>query len=377
MKKIIFLKLYTDITKYFLITIFTLVSIIWILQAVNYLDIISEDGHSVSTYFNYSFLNIPKIFTKTFILSFLLSLFYVLVYYDESNQLLIYWSNRIDKKYFFNKIFLLTVFYCLILISLSVWVVPYTQDKARSFIRSSNLDFFTSLIKPRKFIDTVENLTLFIDEKDGNKIKKIFLKDASKENIQIIISKKGQIINIDDDKFLKLQNGNILMMKDNNFLNVSKQVDGTSFSFKETNIDLSTYNTKTTTTSKIQELNSLKIFKCLKILNNDKAKKFANFNCNKNMEKNLNQELYKRIFLPFYIILISLIITFLILKTHLKTDYKSWKIKIFIMAILILAFSQISINLITEDKLRNIIIILVLPISLLISNFFFSRKVKF
>ena len=100
MKKIIFLKLYTDITKYFLITIFTLVSIIWILQAVNYLDIISEDGHSVSTYFNYSFLNIPKILTKTFVLSFLLSLFYVLVYYDESNQLLIYWSNQIDKKYF-------------------------------------------------------------------------------------------------------------------------------------------------------------------------------------------------------------------------------------------------------------------------------------
>ena len=167
------------------------------------------------------------------------------------------------------------------------------------------------------------------------------------------------------------------MMKDNNFLNVSKQIDGTSFSFKETNIDLSTYHTKTTTTSKIQELNSLSIFECLKILNNDKTKKFVNFNCDKNMEINLNQELYKRIFLPFYIILVSLIITFLILKTHLKSDYKSWKLKIFIMAILILAFSQISINLISEHKLKNIIIILILPTSLLISNLFFNRKTKF
>ena len=48
---------------------------------------------------------------------------------------------------------------------MNIFFVPFTQDKARSFIRTSTLDFFPSLIKPKQFIDTVENLTIFIDEK--------------------------------------------------------------------------------------------------------------------------------------------------------------------------------------------------------------------
>ena len=66
MKKIIYTKFIVDVLKIFFLTSFTLVSIIWILQAVNFLDIVSEDGHSFKTYFSYSILNIPKIFSKTF-----------------------------------------------------------------------------------------------------------------------------------------------------------------------------------------------------------------------------------------------------------------------------------------------------------------------
>ena len=92
MKKKIFKKLYTEIFVFFLLTLFTLSAIIWILQAVNFLDIVSEDGHSIATYFKYSSLNIPKIISKTFLLSFFLALFYILIVYEENNQLLIYWE---------------------------------------------------------------------------------------------------------------------------------------------------------------------------------------------------------------------------------------------------------------------------------------------
>ena len=72
---------------------------------------------------------------------------------------------------------------------LSYFLVPFTQDKARSYIRSSNLDFFPSLIKPKRFIDTVEHLTVFIDKKNNRKIEKIILKDSSnQQNIQIIVA---------------------------------------------------------------------------------------------------------------------------------------------------------------------------------------------
>ena len=259
MKKKIFKKLYSEIFVFFLLTLFTLSSIIWILQAVNFLDIVSEDGHSIATYFKYSSLNIPKIISKTFLLSFFLSLFYILVFYEENNQLLIYWTNSVSKINFLNNIILFSLSLILISLFLSFFVVPFTQDKARSYIRSSNLDFFPSLIKPKRFIDTVENLTVFLDKKENQKIEKIILKDTSNsQNIQIIISKNGEIIKNKGKKYLILNDGKII--------NTNLEKKSTIFDFKQTNFDLGKYQTKTTTKAKIQELDSSSIFDCLSLI---------------------------------------------------------------------------------------------------------------
>ena len=112
---------------------------------------------------------------------------------------------------FLNNIILFSLSLILISLFLSFFVVPFTQDKARSYIRSSNLDFFPSLIKPKRFIDTVENLTVFLDKKENQKIEKIILKDTSNsQNIQIIISKNGEIINNNGKKYLILNDGKII-----------------------------------------------------------------------------------------------------------------------------------------------------------------------
>ena len=75
MKKIIFYKLFIDIFVFFVVCSVTLTLIVWVLQAVNFLDIVSEDGHSLLTYFAFSFLNIPKIFSKLFCYHFLFRYF--------------------------------------------------------------------------------------------------------------------------------------------------------------------------------------------------------------------------------------------------------------------------------------------------------------
>ena len=353
----------------FFLTSFTLVAILWILQAVNFLDIVSEDGHSLYTYFSYSVLNIPKIFSKTFLLSFFIALFYVLTNYEENNQLLIYWSNNISKKKFLNFTLIISLILMFLLIFLSFWIVPFAQDNARIKIRSSNLDFFPSLIKPKQFIDTVENLTVFIDTKDKNSIENVFLKDSSNEkSIQTIVAKRGKIINLSDEKLLFLQNGKIINT------NVKKKI--TTFNFEETNLDLTKYNTKTTTYSKIKELNSFDIMNCLKLLKKEEFIEFENFVCQKRIEKNLLQEIYNRTYKPFYILLISVVVSFLILKPHVQNDYGKWKFIVFITGIGLVVFSEISINLISPNLTKNIFNISFVPITFIISYYLFSAKSK-
>ena len=369
MKKKIFKKLYSEIIVFFIITLFTLSAIIWILQAVNFLDIVSEDGHSIATYFKYSGLSVAKIINETFLLSFFLALFYILVLYEENNQLLIYWTNSISKTIFLNKLIFFSLLLVFISVFLSFFIVPFTQDKARSYIRSSNLDFFPSLIKPRKFIDTVEDLTVFLDNKENQKMEKIILKDKSNNNnIQIIVAKTGEIINENENKFLILNDGKIIST------NIEKR--STIFDFKETTFDLSKYNTKTTTSTKIQELKSFDIINCLKNIKNQNANNFQNFNCQENIKKELYQEIYKRIYLPFYIVLISILVCFLILSSHININYKFNKIKIFLIGILFVVFSEMSVNMISENNTKNLIIISILPIMSLISYLIFLNRVK-
>jgi lipopolysaccharide export system permease protein len=370
MKKKIFKKLYSEILVFFLLTLFTLSAIIWILQAVNFLDIVSEDGHSIATYFKYSSLNLAKILNKTFLLSFFLSLFYIFVIYEEKNQLLIYWSNSVTKINFLNKIIFFSIILTIISLVLSFQIVPYTQDKARSYIRSSNLDFFPSLIKPRKFIDTVENLTVFLEKKENQKIENIILKDTSNSsNVQIIIAKEGEIINNEENKFLVLNEGKIIST------NLKKR--STIFDFKETVFDLDKYQTKTTTSTKIQELNSLDIFYCLKDINDKVSGIFKKFACQDNIKKELTQELYKRVYLPFYILLITIIVSFLILNSHFEMNYKLKKIQIFFIGAAMVVFSEISVNLISENNFHNMIVLLILPILTSISYLIFIKRVKF
>ncbi len=369
MKKRIYLGLFKDITLYFLTTLFTLSLIIWLLQAVNYLDIVSEDGHGILTYFKFSIFNYPKILSKTFLLSFFLALYYVLNLYEEKNQLLIYWSNGISKINFLKKLLAISSSFVLISLFLSLFLAPYSQDKARSFIRSSNVDFFPSLIKEKTFVDTVENLTIFLESKEKNLIKKIVIKDASNDNnVQFIIAKEGIIFNDVEKKSLNLFNGKII--------NKNKNGKTTIFNFEESVLDLDKYTTKTTTSAKIQELSTLSILRCVINIKKNNYIRFENFNCSEGFYSKLVQELYKRSYLPLFIYLITIITAFIILNSNAKPNYKIFNLRVFLISIFFIVFSEVSVSMISKVNLVNLAIILVLPALLILSYYFFNNKSK-
>ena len=140
MKKLIFRNIFKDITYFFIITSLSLTLIVWVIQSVNYLDFVSEDGHSFKVYFMYSLLSLPKIFSKLILFVFFISVFFTISKYEENNEILIFWNYGIKKTEFVNKIIKFSLVYCLISIVLSFFIVPKTQDLARSFLRTSSVN---------------------------------------------------------------------------------------------------------------------------------------------------------------------------------------------------------------------------------------------
>ena len=193
MKKIIFRKLLLDCLTFFFLTLFGVSAIIWIFQAVNFLDIMIEDGRNYNVYFNYTLLNFPKIISRILPFALFFSFSYTLIKYENNNELIIFWNHGVNKISVVNFFFCISILIMLIQIILLTIVIPKSQEIARSTLRSSNVDYFEGLIKPKKFNDTVKGLTIFAEDKNINgEFKNIYIKkNNSIEGFQITFAKKG------------------------------------------------------------------------------------------------------------------------------------------------------------------------------------------
>ena len=328
MKKIIFRELSKDCSKFFLLTILTISLIIWVLQAVNYLDFVIEDGHGFFVYFNYTLLSFPKIISRIYPFAIFLTFSYILLKYEDKNELLIFWNFGIDKIDFINFFIKVSFFFVLLSLLLNAVITPMAQDKARSFIRSSDLDFFESILKPKKFVDVVKDLTIYFEEKEKNgDLKNIFLNDKSSTNeSQSIIAKKG--------RFEKRGNRKILVLYDGKTINnVNKKTS--EFNFSKTDFNISNFTTQSVTHQKTQENTTLELISCSLIFNNLKKDTDNNIknkitNCSSQNLVNVYKEIYSRLVKPIYITFLMTISLLLILKSKTHPTFRIYKFKIYL-----------------------------------------------
>ena len=372
MKKIIFKNFLRESLEFFILSSFAVTLIVWVIQAVNYLEFVTEDGHSFKIYFLYTIYSLPKIFNKLLPFMFFFSIFFTLIKYEEQNQTLIFWTNGINKLTFLSVIINYSLFFLVLNLLFSLHIVPTAQDKARSFIRESNIDYLPLLVKPKKFIDTVEKLTIYADKKYENTLENIIIKDSfSKTKSKIIYAKKGYFSESKDNNFLTLVNGKILNINDGKT---------NSFDFNETQINLSKYTSKTTKFPKIQEVNSKDLYKCL--FNNDKTisvgKDNFQFVCENTepLKNKISQELFTRIFKPFYIPLLSLIGGFLLIKSKNSQNFSSYKFKIFILGVIIISVSEITTKFYSSSIFESFLILTIPFILFFLLYTFFVKKLN-
>jgi len=365
MKKILFRKLLFDCLVFFLITLFSTGIIIWVFQAVNFLDIIVEDGRNYLVYLNFSLLNFPKVISKLVPFVLFFSFLYVIGKYELKNELIIFWNfgvNKIDLVNFFIKFsFFIMVFQ----IFLTAIIVPKSQDLARSFLRDSSIDYLENFIKPKMFNDAVKNLTIYSNSKDelGN-LKEIYLKKGSGENFQITFAKEGRFKQIGNNQYLELNFGETISV-------INDKI--TNFKFKKTDFNLSNFEDNTTTYKKTQEVGTLDLIKCYhNLMNLNIFKIDENFkveNCKKENISNILKELYKRIIIPFYIPVLILISLLLLLRSKENINYPRFRFFIFLIGFSTIILSELTIRFINEDFMKNTKFF-VIPIILIISIYY-------
>jgi len=378
MNKLIFNNILYDFLIFFLIAISASSIIIWVFQAVNFLDIMIEDGRGYLTYLNYSLLNLPKIISRLLPFVLFFSFFYTLNANEAKNELLIFWNFGINKIQVVYLFFYFSVVMMIFQILLTAYVVPNTLQASRSLIAQSNVSLFEGFIQPKKFNDTIKGLTIYAEDyKENGDLSNIFIKKDIEDNAyQITYANIGK---------LKIGNNNVLELYDGETIN---NIDGkiSSFIFARSDFSLNNIATNIIETNKIQETTTLEIFSCLNSLYNLKIDFLNNIkllnsshNCDLRNLDILFKELYKRFVIPLYIPVLFLITLILLFSSKENKKFNNIKIFIFLVNFLIIIISETSLKLI-NNSIENSFIFFVIPILIiifLIINFYYQFKLKF
>ena len=363
MKKLVFRKFILNVLIFFVFSILIVGLIVWTIQAINYFDFVSEDGHGLKVYFLFTLLNFTKMIHRILPFMFFISLFYTIIRYEMNNELNIFWINGISKIKFVNTLIILSIFLMTFQIFLGSYLSPVSQLKARNLNKNSNVEYITNLINEGRFINVVQGLTIFIEKKKTDKFSNIFIDDSSKGYSRMINSKNGTLINDPNNRKFLLFDGKVI--------NIDKDRINT-FKFNQIDFNLGTFGSNSIIKPKIQEINSKILLSCFF----DQIKVETKL-CEENNSMNeMKQELLKRFFKPIYIPLIVLISCFLFISGKFDKNYSRLKIYIFLSVLLLIIISETSLRYSTSSNILFALYLLIPFILFLIFYLFSYFKVN-
>ena len=356
----------SEILKTFLIVLFGLSIIALTVRAVNFLDLIVDNGYPVKTYFKYSILNLFGIAPKFIPLSFLIAVIIFIVKHIENSEFIILWTSGVKKIQVVNLLLITSIIILIFYLLLSAFLTPFALNKSRQLLGDDQLNSFLPTVKNQQFTDSFKGFTFIVEKKINNEVQNIFLHDVGSNlknlssnvtNISstTVLAEKGMV----EDRKMFLFNGQIISTKrsDNN---------NEIIKFEQLNIDLANLTTTTIKKPKIQETSTLKLISCF--VPKVKDQEF----CKDETKKEILPLLIRRIILPFYIPIISLICCLLFIKSN--KIYLN-KFSVFIYSFIVLVLTEL---LIRYTGLNNLIkISYVLSPFILISFLYFFLIFKF
>tara|TARA_B100000945_G_C20392839_1_gene603246 strand:- start:582 stop:1724 length:1143 start_codon:yes stop_codon:yes gene_type:complete len=342
LKNKIYKYLATEIFKSFITILFAFTTIAWTVRAVNFLDLMVEDGYSVAIYLQYSFFNISSIVTRFIPLSFLLSLIFTIVKFERQQELLILWTSGVNKLKIANFLFLIAVVVTIVQIILAVLITPTALNKSRSILRDSNVKEISSIIKSNDFSDSFEQITFYVDKKNINgEMINIFIRDDTNVLSSVISESEGTSNTTVFAKKGIVKNSKLILydgiIQTQNKIGKIKNIE-----FKKTELAIDSFVTRTILEPKIQETSSILLLECL-FNKNDKQIITPNCPFTKN-KKDIIENLSRRIGMPIYIPLVSLIASFLLIRKKEKKFNFLNRYIFFLIGFLILVVAEMMVR---------------------------------
>ena len=165
-----------EILKNFITILVIFTAVAWTVRAVNFLDLMVNDGFTANIYLKYSFLNITNIAMRFVSLSFLLSLIISIVKFERQQEFLILWTIGLNKIKIINIFFFIGLLITLLQVLMSFFLNPFLLNKSRQLLKVTEVRQINNLLKSNEFTDSFKGITFYVAEKTkSNELNNIFI----------------------------------------------------------------------------------------------------------------------------------------------------------------------------------------------------------
>jgi lipopolysaccharide export LptBFGC system permease protein LptF len=311
------------------------------------LDLIGEEGNSITTYFLYILFILPKFFSRISLIIFFICFIVTIIKFEEHNELKMLWLSGLKKRRFLYFLLKSSFALILILIILRSFIIPYFSNYSRYLLLNSGVGSIGPLLKQNNFNNPLKKLTIYVGKKNKiNELEEIVLFEESPELKKTIIARSGVAINENNKNLLVLVDGSIQEERKDRKISI--------LDFDKTTLDLSQYNKKTVDYYKFNEMFLSDLIKIA---------------INKSHVQRINAigEINDRIVMPLFIPSLILLACFLIITNKEFINYNFLKIIIFVGGFGTIILSEIVLDL-SSKKLFASFILYMAPIILFLIN---------
>ena len=273
-------------------------------------------------------------------------------------------SRKLHREILLKPVLLVSIVVCLFVSFLSIYITPLSLNEIRHKIidiRSSGIN--SSLLKEKKFISPIDTLTIFLQEREQNKIYGLLIHDLKiKNKPHTYIAQSGELLIDENKNILRLFNGNVQIF-DKNENKISE------IAFETYDLNLTPYNKIESNHIYADELITSKI---VKNLHGRPKLDYSKY------EKEQFSELHTRIINPIYIFVYSLLP--LIIAKFSGRPNDGWLIPIISVSVFafLIQIMQITLSNLLIENINLVTINYLMPLFLIISiiAFLFYENIR-
>lgn len=189
----------------------SLAGVVWIVQALGQIDVITTKGQSLVAYFMLTTLVIPMLFLAVIPVALLLGTVATVTNLNTNSELVVVnasgASNRIVMKPFIILALLVSLFTGFV----GHFVVAWSLVKLKEYSREMKADLVSIIVKEGNFTEVEKGLTFHVAKRlpDGRLSGILISDDREEGKTQVFLAKEGMLARTDDEAVLYLRDGEI------------------------------------------------------------------------------------------------------------------------------------------------------------------------